>query len=216
MRWCLIDFGRISYSLLPSWFLQDFPGKSYSTHILISFLWLNHVEGNVNNPITLIIISFFSIVCSPKIDQRQADWSVETPSFTLLYWFLKLWWFYKMSSWPQLVSRVEYFFYSDEKLQHFVSYPLCLTIQENAVSFSCCLLYSLKTFCRFIFLGWTFCLTDFLFEVNPNDQQQIMLIIWRAAALNCLSSVMMLIWSCNLRAQTWPEKMKVEYRVKLE
>lgn len=41
MRWCLIDFGRISYSLLSLWFLQDFPGKSYSTHILISFLQLN-------------------------------------------------------------------------------------------------------------------------------------------------------------------------------
>lgn len=67
MRWCLIDFGRISYSLLPSWFLWDFPGKSNSTHILISFLWLNHVEGNVNNPITLIILSFpFFLVFPPK------------------------------------------------------------------------------------------------------------------------------------------------------
>lgn len=71
MRWCLIDFGGISHSLLPSWFLQYFPGKSHSTQILISFLQLSHVEGNVNNPITLIIISFSSL----KIDQQQqGDW----------------------------------------------------------------------------------------------------------------------------------------------
>lgn len=75
MRWCLIDFGRISYSLLPSWFLQDFPGKSNSTHILISFLRLNHVEGNVNNPITLIILSFPFFLVFPTKIKRGIGWT---------------------------------------------------------------------------------------------------------------------------------------------
>jgi len=112
MRWCLIDFGRISYSLLPSWFLQDFPGKSHSTHILISFLRLNHVEGNVNNPITLIIISF----SLPKIErQQQADWmDRDTVVHSALLVFRGSDGFMKCHHDPNLLSRRELSFCKSE------------------------------------------------------------------------------------------------------
>lgn len=58
--------------------LLDFPGKSHSTHNLISL----HVEFNVNNPITLISVSF---PFPSELKQLQANWT----QFTRIYWFLE-------------------------------------------------------------------------------------------------------------------------------